>query len=203
MLIDPVMHGSVPDALVWAVRGIFLLLIVAICRSDLRARRIPNRLVVAGLCVALVWQALAPGGAGLFDPYDPGALGLAASLAGTAAAFAGFLMLSLLRIMGAGDVKLMGMLGAFFGLKALPVLVLTVFLVGGVLVAARMFDGGRRRAIGANLRIIVFGRLAALHGAVGPQFDPRTDTADRLPFALAMAGGACVVAVLQLAGVLA
>jgi hypothetical protein len=76
-----------------------------------------------------------------------------------------------------------------------------VFLAGGVLVALRLFDRARRRAVFANLQLIVFGRLAALGGGVGPQFDPRTDSADRMPFAFAISGGALLLGVLQLIGV--
>ncbi len=191
------------QAPLWAVRALLLLLLVAICVSDFRARRIPNRLVLAGLLAALAWQALGPSGAGLFHAGAPGAPGAASALAGAAAAFAGFLLLHLLRTMGAGDVKLMAMLGAFFGVEALPALLLLVFLAGGVLVTLRLFDGARRRAVLANLQLLLFGRLAAIAGGTGPQFDPRTDSADRLPYALAISGGALLLAMLQLFGVFA
>lgn len=191
-------------ALPWAMRGLLLLLLTVICISDFRARRISNRLVLVGLLSALTWQTLGPTGAGLFDSEAPGALGSTSGLAGAAAAFAGFLLLHLIRAMGAGDVKLMTMLGAFFGLEALPALVLLVFLTGGLLVTLRLFHGAQRRAVFANLQLILFGRLAALGGAgVGPQFDPTIDSADRLPYALAISGGAFLLATLQLTGVLA
>ena len=191
------------QATTWAMRGTVLLLLAAICMNDLRSRRIPNRLVLSGLLIALAWQALGPVGAGLFHPVAPGALGLVPSLGGAAAAFAGFLLLYLMRTMGAGDVKLMAMLGAFFGFEALPSLVLLVFLVGGVLVASRLFDGARRRAVFANLQLIILARFTALSGGgVGPQFDPRTDSADRLPYAFAISGGALLLAALQLTGVI-
>ena len=187
----------------WVMRGMLLLLLLTICISDFRARRISNRLVLAGLLAGLAWQTLGSAGSGLFHPEAPGALGMGAALAGATVAFAGFLLLYLMRTMGAGDVKLMAMLGAFFGLEALPALVLLVFLAGGVLAALRLFDSARRRAVCANLRLILFDRLAAVTGGVGPQFDPRTDSADRLPFALAIAGGALLLAALQLMGVTA
>lgn len=199
--------AAVPDLLMhaapWGLRALLLLLLASICLSDFRTRRIPNWLVISGLVAALAWQAFGSPGAGLFHVETAGALGAGAALAGAAAAFAGFLLLYLLRTMGAGDVKLMAMLGAFFGLEALPALVLLVFLAGGVLVSIRLFDGARRRAVLANLRLILFGRLAAVTGGAGPQFDPRTDSADRLPFALAISGGALLLAVLQLMGVIA
>lgn len=178
-----------------------LLLLGVICIADHRARRIPNFMVFSGLLFAVVWHTLGTAGSGLFHADAPGALGPVPALSGAGAAFAGFLLLYLTHTMGAGDVKLMAMLGAFFGLEALPGLVLLVFLAGGVLVALRLFDRARRRAVFANLQLIVFGRLAALGGGVGPQFDPRTDSADRMPFAFAISGGALLLGVLQLMGV--
>lgn len=183
--------------LLWGTRFALAVLIVLVAAADLRARRIPNRLVGAGLVIALAWHAFAPVGSGLFDRHDPGALGFGASAAGAAAAFAGFLVLHLARAMGAGDVKLMAMLGAVFGPGALPSLVLAVFAAGGLLVAARLFDRERRLAVAANLRTMLAGRVAAFTGSSGPRFDPARDTADRLPFGLAIAAGAVLLAALQ------
>lgn len=183
----------------WAVRLALAALLAAVCLTDLRERRIPNRLVMAGLALALLWHAGAPAGSGLFDLRQPGSLGAGQALAGAAAAFAAFLLLHLARMMGAGDVKLAGALGAVFGLAAVPALLLAVFAFGGLLVLARLGNSGRRRALVANLRLILFARLAGSGGA-GPVFDARTDTADRLPYALALAGGALVLAGLQMAG---
>lgn len=184
------------------MRGILLLLLAAICISDFRTRCIPNRLVIVGFSAALAWQALGAPGAGLFDPEGPGALGVGAALGGASAAFACFLLFYLMRTMGAGDVKLMAMVGAFFGFEAVPALILLVLLAGGCLVLLRLFDGVRRRAIFANLQLIIFGQLAAFTGGVGPQFDPRTDSADRMPYAFAISGGALLLAALQLMGVI-
>lgn len=192
----------VPLLILWAGRLGLLVLLAAICWSDIRFRRIPNRLILAGLCAVLAWQSFALPGAGLFQDAGPGALGIGESLAGMAAAFTAFLVLHLMRMMGAGDVKLMALLGAAFGLHALPALLISVFLAGGALAAVRLVDGPRRRAVFSNLRIILYGSLAraSLGGDAGPQFDPRTDSADRLPFALAISAGALLLAGLQLAG---
>ena len=56
-----------------------------------------------------------------------------------------------------------------------------------------------RRGLPANLRLILLARLAGSGGA-GPVSDARTDPADRLPYALALAGGALALACLQMAG---
>jgi prepilin peptidase CpaA len=194
--------SSLEAAMLWGVRAAFLSVLILICASDVRTRRIPNRFVAAGFAVALMWHAFAPPGSGLFDVVGAGALGIGPSIAGALAAFLLFMMLYWFKTMGAGDVKLMAMLGAFFGVGSLPVLVVSVFSVGGLLVLVRLVDGTRRRAVFTNLRVLAFGGLAALSGQAGPRFDAR-DTADRLPFALAIAGGAVALAALQWLGVLA
>lgn len=181
----------------WVVRFAVLALLAAICLADIRERRIPNRLVLAGLGLAMVWQAFGVEGAGLFASDGAGAIGFARALAGAVAGFAAFFVLHLVRVMGAGDVKLVAFLGAVFGLAALPLFLLSVFAVGGLLVAFRLLDGERRRRVVGNLRLIFLGASAGLSGTPGPQFDPRADTADRLPFGVAIVGGALVVASLQ------
>lgn len=176
-------------------------LLGAICLSDAAERRIPNRLVGWTMVIAVAFHAFAPSGAGLFDRHLPGAIGFGPAALGALYAFGAFLILHVMRIMGAGDVKLMAAMGAVFGAAAVPGFILTVFLSGGVLVAARMFDGERRRRLAANLRVIAYGRLAAATGAIGPEFDPRTDTADRLPYGLAIGLASIVWAGTQWAGV--
>lgn len=184
----------------WLVRFGVMGLLLGICVTDVRERRIPNRLVLAGLVLALGWQVLGAAGDGLFAAHDPGSLGIARALAGACAGFAAFLVLHLARAMGAGDVKLMAFLGAVFGLSALPWLLLCIFATGGVLAALRLFEADRRRKLIGNFRLILFGAASRAAGGAGPSFDPAADTADRLPFALAMVGGAFVLAALQWSG---
>ena len=86
--------------------------------SDWRTRRIPNKVVLPGLGVALLLAMIGHGGEGLFTAL----LGLGAGFALT---LPGFLM----RFTGAGDVKLLSMLGAFVG----PSTVLQVFAISVVL----------------------------------------------------------------------
>ena len=80
--------------------------IVFVCAAawfDFRTHRIPNRLTVAGLAVALILRA---------------PLGLAAlleGLAGLALALAISLVLYAVRAIGGGDVKLLAGVGAFLG----------------------------------------------------------------------------------------
>lgn len=80
---------------------------------DIRWRRIPNYLVLTGLVVAVLWYAVMESPAGLLQAFQGFGIGIALL-------FIPFL----LRGMGAGDVKLLGMVGALQG----PVFVVNTFL---------------------------------------------------------------------------
>ena len=167
----------------------FACLLVASCVTDWRERRIPNGLTVAGLIGALSFHGLAPGGAGLFDPYLPGALGLRDSVIGAGAALLLMVLLYARNIVGAGDTKLMAAVGAFVGLNGLPALLLAVMLAGGALALVyalvdRDLRGSLAR-IAAWFRVFLPGRLSAgaCVSSTGMNSQPR------LPFALAISVG--------------
>ncbi len=174
----------------WQVLGLGLL---ALCLtlaalSDGRRRRIPNALVLATLLVGLLLNAFGPqpfrDNEGLFSLY-PGALGWGASLLGALVALVVFLPFYALRALGAGDVKLFAAVGAFAGPAASVNLALCVLLAGGLLALARM-------AMARNARLVVRNTLAAL-GQMLPgsvdTFDAGTQTAWRMPYAVAIALG--------------
>lgn len=188
---------AVETTVVFAGRIALGLLLVLACVSDWRERRIPNGLVLTGLMFALIWHAWAPAGAGLFDAYLPGALGLRESFLGALVALFGFALLWLLRIMGAGDVKLMAAVGAFSGVSALPVLVISIFAASGVLALVYLTRAQTLRRAVRNLRIIVLATSARLSGIPGPQFDVHSMSAVRIPFALPIAMGTAAFACLE------
>ena len=91
---------------------------------DVRERRIPNVVVSSGLVAAFGFHVL-----------TSGADGGVAFLIGSVSGLAIMLPLYAMRLMGAGDVKLMAMGGAFAGsLQAVLWMVLYTFLAGGALV---------------------------------------------------------------------
>ncbi len=109
---------------VWVLLGLCLAWAVV---TDLRGRRIANRLVACGLLGALAGAlhgALAPAGPGLASALGGWAAGLL--LAGSL-----LLPLHLLGGMGAGDVKLMAMTGAFLGPGLAWQAALLALLAGG------------------------------------------------------------------------
>lgn len=81
-----------------------IILITAAVFNDLKSRRIPNILIIGGLVVALSYHY-----------YTWGLPGLAFGLKGFAVGLVLLLLPFVLGGMGAGDVKLLGVIGAFKG----------------------------------------------------------------------------------------
>lgn len=186
---------------VWSARVLVLGLLGVACAYDARWRRIPNWASVGGLLSALGWHAAAPSGNGVFASASAGGLGLGASLAGTAVALVVFLALYALRAMGAGDVKMMAALGAWFGLPAVLWLVLYVLIAGGVLALARILSFGvPARSVMSNLKTMFGGGRGPDAAAGHGRSDPLGMTADRMPYAWALALGASALACQQYFG---
>lgn len=169
----------------WWCFAVLALAMVMAMESDLRERRIPNLLVLLLLVAGLVLNVAGPdnGRAGPLDRF-PGALGLAGAAGGAVTGLLVFLPLYLLRGMGAGDVKLMAGLGSVVGPMEAVNLALSILLAGGCLALLRMLWFRRSRLVLHQLAAVASGWQQG--GAV---FDPRVQSGDRMPYALAMAGG--------------
>lgn len=103
--------------------AVLIALLVIAAVSDYRSYRIPNWLTFGGAMFALVYKtviAVSPGSAFLM------------AWGGLLLGFAIMLPLYLLHAMGAGDVKLMAMVGAFLGLDETLQAVLWALIAGGV-----------------------------------------------------------------------
>ncbi len=153
--------------------------------TDLQSRRIPNVLVAAGSLAALCVHALALGTATtpLAGPawWSP--------LSGIATGFALMLPLHLLRAMGAGDVKLMAMVGAFIGPTAVLSATLYTLLAGGLLALVFMLGRGVAAQTLANLRFMLTDWALRSSSGQGLRLPPLQTTAARLPYALAITLG--------------
>lgn len=170
-------------------------LVVAVV-FDIRWRRIPNRLVLLGMAVALTLHAVgfAAGGRGPASPtwWSP--------IAGAAAGFGLMLPLYLLRAMGAGDVKLMAMVGTFVGPTVAVSAVLYTLIAGGLLSLAFMLGRGVAAQTLANLRFMLIDCVLRMAGGQRAQLPPLEKTAARLPYAVAIAMGTAVGVSWPLAG---
>jgi prepilin peptidase CpaA len=156
--------------------------------SDVRSRRIPNKLVVLGLLAGLTLQAAVTPGAGLFsEPF--GALGLLKASAGMVLGLVLLLPMYALGAMGAGDVKLMAMLGAFLGPLDILGAGLSSVLAGGLLaLLVALFQGSLRKVTG-NVKVMVLGSVLRGMSGGSARIDAPLAATGQLPYAVAIAAG--------------
>lgn len=152
--------------------------------SDFRTGRIPNWLVLCGAVIGLTCNTLLP--ASTLPPLTA----LWSALAGLLCGLGILLPLYLMRAMGAGDVKLMAMCGAFLGFPEILWAALATFLAGGLLALTYLlWNGGLRRAL---RNITDLGRSALFDITLGSKptlaVDAKNSTGT-LPYALAIAAG--------------
>lgn len=160
------LHGMVAGA-------VFALLLTAVCVTDLRTRRIPNRLVlvIAGFGLANAVAASA-------------APGLARAAAGAGVGLILWLPFYLLRMMGAGDVKFFAAACAWLDPTTALRAALLSAVFGGVL--ALVWVAGslvKQRALRASAA------MASDTAAGVVRSDPRSR---KLPYGLAMVAGLTV-----------
>ena len=168
---------------------------------DIRSRRIPNAIVFAGALAGLALHLLLPAGAGLFAA-PMGSLGWASSLGGLALGLLVLMPMYALRLMGAGDVKLLAMVGAFVGAGAILPITVAIFAAGGVLALLFALGQGSLRPLLRNAwQMMIYSGWSALSGRLAVA--PPVAASGRLPYAVAIAAGTmlCVLS-LQLRGTL-
>jgi prepilin peptidase CpaA len=153
--------------------------------EDIRSRRIPNALVMSGVALAMALHsvALIQASASLAGPAWWSAI------AGMAAGLALMLPLYALRAMGAGDVKLIAMVGAFIGPGAVVWAALCTLVAGGVLSIVYMLGRGVAAQTLNNLRALLIDWTVRAGSGQGIRVAPLENTAARLPYALAIALG--------------
>lgn len=169
-----------PMLLNWRIGPLVLLLLMAAV-WDYRTQRIPNWLVLPGMVFGLaVNMLIAPlPGAAFWWP-----------LAGLAVGFIGFMPLYLIRAMGAGDVKLMAMVGAFVGPEQTFWILLYTMVAGGVLSLALVLMRGTARRLFRNIALLFQFAYSDVTRGVLPNFTVGISlSAGKLPYAVAIAIG--------------
>lgn len=148
---------------------------------DLRAQRIPTTCVIAGLVLSLacnLYLAARVEGSAL--------LGIWPWLAGSTVGLVLLVPAYLLRMLGAGDVRLMAAAGAFLGPGAAVGAVFFTLIAGSVLMIGAALATRSLARLAHELRAmflaVVAGRAADLDAADAP-------ASARLPYALAIACG--------------
>ena len=161
---------------------LLLVFVTAAAISDLRCRKIPNRLVLAGMMAALALHGVA--GAPLWPLAWAG---------GIAAGFFLFLPLYLLRGMAAGDVKLIAMVGAFAGPWPTLLICFATFVLGGLMALLIVTWQGSWRACVRNLRQLLWPLLARTAGMPLASAPGSHASVGNMPYGLAIALGSLAV----------
>ena len=163
-------------------------LLVVAAVSDIRTRRIPNALVAAGMLTGVAVQWLTPDGSGLFA-FWWGGLGPASALFGLLAGLALFMPLHLLRVVGAGDVKLLAMVGTWLGPQALLGATLATLVAGGLMALSIMAAKRSARTVLGNVRLMLTTAMLGLQAGTPQAFDRTLASGIRMPYAVAIALG--------------
>lgn len=161
--------------------AILMLIIAAACVFDIREHRIPNWLVGAGLLAAVAHHVL--------SPFGQGAL---FTLLGIGVGMSALLPLYAMGAMGAGDVKLMGMVGAFLGAAAGFGAVLATMIAGGIFALAATAYKRAFTQLAGNLRTMLVQRDIRRMGGAGSEALPAPASVGKLPYAVAIAAGTLV-----------
>ncbi|MFO1200623.1 MAG: prepilin peptidase [Burkholderiaceae bacterium] len=173
--------------------GLLTALIAAAVFFDLRSYRIPNGLVAAGLVAGLGTATI-----------SGGLSGAVAAIAGAFVGLALFLPFYALRWLGAGDAKLLAMIGSFVGPASVCWVALYTLMAGGLL--GVLMISLRDRSLPSVSGVLMIAWRAALSvrrprarpaGAETPGAGPlpRVD-GHRLPYAIALAAGTLIWALM-------
>jgi prepilin peptidase CpaA len=159
---------------------------------DVRTHRIPNWLVLLGAVTCIAGQMIQPALLGF---------GIAGALKGIAVGFAILLPLYLLRATGAGDVKLMAMVGAYLGPWGVASAALLSFIAGGVLALAVVLAKGALGQLFANLRAMLYGTLLTAMTTGKTTIAAPAASVGKLPYGVAIAIGTFAHAVMVQRGI--
>jgi prepilin peptidase CpaA len=174
--------------------GILIPLLAWAAFSDCRSHRIPNWLVLSGMAFGVICNTALPPSAqdGILFPLMGLGLGLLL-----------FLPLYILRAMGAGDVKLAAMVGAFLGPGDTFNAMLVSMIAGGALAVCYALAGGVAATMLRNLASLFRVVFLDLIGGAKPQLQiDAARSAGKLPYGVAITVGTIAYLVLHQAGFL-
>ena len=159
---------------------IFLLITAAVV--DYRSHRIPNWLVLSGILFGVIYNVA-------FPPFPHA--NVLWPLEGLGMGFIIFLPLYLIGAMGAGDVKLMTMVGAIIGpVGMIWVLPLTMIAGGALSILLVLVRGTAGRMLRNLMMLFRLGFLNTLSGARPDLHIEAGASAGKLPYGVAIAIGA-------------
>ena len=183
-----------PALLLWPLLG-------AAVWHDVRSRRIPNRLVVCGMVFGVFLNVVPFQVAGVVTPVVEPA-GFLMALSGLALGLACLMPMYMMKAMGAGDVKMMAMVGAFLGPRPVFIAVVFTFLAGGVMaLVVAAWNGSLRRVCSNTYHLALQSLMRGVAGEM-PQIDAPAVPTGKLPYAIAIAAGTILYLALAASGLL-
>ena len=167
-------------------------LVAVAAAYDIRYRRIPNWLVLAGIIAGLLWNGFFSQGVASFD-----AAGLGRSAAGLGLGFVLYFPLYLLRARGAGDVKLLAAAGAIVGPTNCIWLFMLTAILGGIIALIFLAFKGRMLHTFFNMQWIMRDllRLKAPYRS-SEELDVNSPKGMRLPHGAMIAVGSLALIVM-------
>lgn len=170
--------------------GLLIGLLLAAALSDYKTGRIPNLLVLPGLCIGLAYNTIDPPFVREVFPWAFEGMGITLAI---------MLPLYLMRTIGAGDVKLMAMAGAFLGFPAALWATLYVFLAGGLLSLAYIIHRGALRRALSNIAGMLLWAMPGYRDLPAITLNSQASVGT-LPYGIAIAAGTTAYLVLHQLG---
>lgn len=161
--------------------GVLLALLAAAAISDYRTYRIPNVITGGGIVFALVYNTVVTPEWHADWTWAP---------LGMLLGFGAMLPMYLIRAMGAGDVKLMAMVGAFLGVSGTAYALLFSIVTGGI---AALAFALRKRVMGrmfSNVGGVLRGMMWSTVTRGSPQLQPgAAPSVGKLAYGISIAAG--------------
>ncbi|WP_258039217.1 A24 family peptidase [Nitrosomonas ureae] len=159
-----------------------LLLLSVAAWQDFRSYRISNTLVFSGALLGV-----------LLNTFLPVGIGFTESLMGWGIGLLLLLPLYLLRMMGAGDVKLMAMVGAFVGTNDIISVFLYTLIAGGIIALVVALQRGVLRRLMDNFIFMFLSVLSVNKSKPSKDnlsvLEEAPDSVGKLPYGIAIAVG--------------
>lgn len=165
-----------------------IILLLMVTWQDVNHFRIPNKVVLIGIFFGVLLNGLLPQGWG-FNSVIPGGLGWLDSLQGFAVGLLILMPLYWLRALGAGDVKLMAMVGAFLGPNDISGVVLATFVAGGLMALIVVMRSKKLGQMLQNIKLILLGGMVKMSIGQPPLMNDLPVSVGKLPYALAITVG--------------
>lgn len=168
-------------------------LLVTAAVIDWRSYRIPNWLTFGGMAFGLIYNTVTA------PTWHQGLLG---ALAGLAVGLIVLLPVYALRVLGAGDVKLMAMVGAIVGLSDILNAALYSLIVGGLAaIAFALYLRAFRRMTANVADIVQTMTIAAITGIHPTQALAGRASIGKLPYGVSIAAGTIAWLMARLFGI--